>query len=206
MAFDLPEEDTSDSKNFLTSNKTELAVLAVFFIGLFLLAVGAGLYFFRNQKANDDIQIISADASGNMSGEIMVHIDGAVKNPGLYKLNSSARVNDAVIAAGGLTAEANSNKLNLAAKVNDGQKVHIASSREQQVGNQGPGTVAGESTSALIDINSASEAELDKLPRVGPVTAQKIIAGRPYSTKEELVTKKVVSSSVFEQIKDLIGY
>jgi len=206
MAESLPDEDPFGSKNFL-NNKTEIAVLSVFFIGLFLLAVGAGLYFFKNQKGSSDIQIISADAAGTPSGEIIVHIDGAVKSPGLYKLPSASRVNDAVIAAGGLSQEANTTKLNLAAKVADGQKVHIASFNDPGSSGSNNSNDPGSSdliTSALIDINSASEAELDRLPGVGPVTAQKIIAGRPYSSKEELVSKKAVSSSVFEKIKEMI--
>lgn len=60
--------------------------------------------------------------------------------------------------------------------------------------------------SQLININTASEAELDKLPGIGPVTATKIITSRPYSAPEELLTKKVVSSSTWGKIKELITY
>lgn len=207
MVSNLPEKDPFGQKNFLLENKIGLLALSIFFFGLFLLALGVGLYFFKNQKTADDIQIISASQSEALQGkEIVVHIDGAVKVPGVYKLKSDSRVNDAILAAGGLTSSANQGKINLAAKVSDGQKVHVAAVDESVSAARGQGQVAGDSTSGLIDINTASESELDKLPGVGPATAQKIIAGRPYSSKEELVSKKAVSSSVFEKIKEMISY
>jgi competence protein ComEA len=56
----------------------------------------------------------------------------------------------------------------------------------------------------LIDINTASEAELDAVPQIGPARAKAIIAGRPYKAKDELVSKKIVSQSVYEKIRDKI--
>ena len=89
----------------------------------------------------------------------------------------------------------------------DGQKVYvpkIGESVSQSVGGS-VGQIAGESVSQLVNINVASESELDKLPGIGPVTAQKIISSRPYSSLEDLLTKKVVSQSTYEKIKDLIS-
>ncbi|MDZ4209575.1 MAG: ComEA family DNA-binding protein [Candidatus Curtissbacteria bacterium] len=119
---------------------------------------------------------------------------------------ANTRVDDAIKAAGGLSPDADSTRINLAAKVSDGQKLYIqrvGESVSQSVSGS-VGQVAGESVSQ-ININTASESELDKLPGIGPVTAQKIIASRPYSSPEELLSKKVVSSSVYEKIKDLIS-
>ncbi len=204
MAYDLPEQNSFEPKNFFLENKISLAALSIFFTGLFFLAIGTGLYLFKNQEGSGDIQIISTESTANPNiPEIMVHVDGAVKNPGLYKLPSTARVNDVVLAAGGLSTDANSNKLNLAAKVSDGQKIHVVSIND--TGSSGSSSNDPVSL-GLININTSTAAELDKLPRVGEVTAQKIIAGRPYSSIEELVSKKIVSSSVFEQIKGLISY
>lgn len=186
-------------------NRFNLAVLAFFFIGLFVLAIGAGLFFFKSSRPDSDIQIISAgEASPKSSSEIVVHVDGAVVSPGVYKLSSDSRVNDAIHVAGGLTEEADDSRINLAAKISDGQKLYVLAIGEQ-LGSQVVGSsVAGQSLSALININTASESELDKLPGVGPVTAGKIIASRPYSVPEDLLMKKVVSASVFEKIRDLI--
>ena len=104
-------------------------------------------------------------------------------------------------AAGGLASEADQAKINLAAKVADGQKIHIASQYEATSNTQQ--VISSESN--LININTASEAELDKLPGIGPVTAAKIISLRPYGTLEELLSKKAVSSSVYGKIKDLVS-
>lgn len=185
-------------------NRLSIAVIAFFLLGIFLLAIGGGLFFFRGSNSgNDDIQIISSNETGSSGSapEIVVHVDGAVGSPGIYRLASDSRVDDAIKAAGGLTSDADQSRINLAAKVSDGQKIHIASQGE--AGSSVMGQVSGEST-GLININTASESQLDRLPGVGPVTAGKIIASRPYSAPEDLLTKKVVSSSVFEKIKDLI--
>lgn len=196
MAENLPQANFGKSSQALT--------LILFFFGLFLLALGAGLFLFRGSTSNDDIQIISSHSndSANQS-EIVVHVDGAVVVPGIYKLPVDSRVNDAVIVAGGLAPEADSAKINLAARLNDGQKIRVPRVGEGTTSTTGS-SVAGESVSQLININTASEAELDKLPGVGPATAAKIIASRPYSSLEDLLTKKAVNKSTYEKIKDLI--
>lgn len=189
----------------LSKRKTSMGILAVLFLGIFLVALGAGLFFFKTaDSSNDDIEIISATQQGEtlQGGELVVHVDGAVAHPGVYRLPPDARVNDAISVAGGLTAEADQARINLAAKVSDGQKIYIWAVGQKDSGVVG-GT-AGVSVSALVNINTATEAELDKLPGVGPVTAGKIIAARPYSAAEDLLTKKAVSKSVFDKIRDLI--
>lgn len=211
MAQSLPQEDferesgsfdvirlLADRKNF-----PKIGVFSLFLGGLFLFAIGAGLFFFKNQSSGSDIQIISSGFSNQNVAEIVVDVSGEVKTPGVYKLAAGLRVNDAIAAAGGFTQEADKSKMNLAAKAQDGQKIYVPAIGGQMISNTGQ--VISES-SGLININSAPEAELDKLPGVGPVTAQKIIASRPYSTLDDLLTKKAVSSSVFSKIKDLVTY
>lgn len=208
MAEKLPATDfEGQSRNLsLAARWSQPATLALFFCGLFLLAVGGGLFFFKTSTSNDDIKIISASPSQTgQGGDIVVHVDGAVAKPGVYRLGSGARVVEAIAAAGGLSREAERKNINLAAKVSDGQKIYVPAvgeSASQSVGGSGS-QIAGVSE-GLININSASEAQLDTLAGVGPVTVQKIIASRPYSSLEELLSRKVVSSSVFEKIKDKI--
>ena len=183
-------------------DKFTIAAVGLLLFGLFLLAVGAGMFFFRGSSSTDDIKILeSGPASGD---ELVVDISGAVKNPGVYKLSGGSRINDAVFAAGGLTDEADSKRINLAAKISDGQKIHIATVSDTV--SSGTTDTVSLSQTGLININSATEVELDKLPGVGPVTAGKIINGRPYSSVEELLSKKVVNSSTFEKIKGLVTY
>lgn len=177
-------------------------------LAFFLLGVAA--FFWQSSNPSDEISF-SQEASG--SGKIKADIEGAVLKPGVYELESGSRIGDLLIMAGGLTVEADrewvSKTLNLAAKLTDGGKVYIPSVGEvgsvKVESGKGSGTVGGAITSLLISINSASLSELDKLPGVGPVTAQKIIDGRPYQTIEELVSRKIVGQSVFEKIKEQIS-
>lgn len=193
------EEDTNFFASF-TKTKTNLAVVGFLFVGIFILALGVGLFAFKaKQNSVEDIQIISASVSPVAASEIVVDVDGAVLAPGVYKLAKDSRMNDVITAAGGLAQEADRSRINLAAKVLDGQKVYIP-----VVG--GPvGQIAGESVNGPISINSDSQSRLESLPGVGPVTASKIIASRPYSSLEELKTKKAVGSATYEKIKDLIS-
>lgn len=185
-------------------SRTNLAIAAFFFLGLFVLAIGFGLFFFSGKSTNDEVQILPAATAVPNIEKIVVDISGAVVSPGVYDLSANSRVKDAVLVAGGLTDEADRSRINMAAKIGDGQKIYVLAIGEQ-LGSSVVGSLqAGQSVGALVNINTASEAELDKLPGVGPVTAQKIIASRPYSAPEDLKTKKVVSASVYDKIRDLI--
>lgn len=147
---------------------------------------------------------------------IIVDVEGAVLRPGIHKLPAESRVQDALIAAGGMSAHADRAKvsrgMNLAAKVVDGGKIYIpfegesVSGSGEQGGTGGAGLEQGllGSQTGLVNINTASETELDGLSGVGPSTAQKIIGARPYSSVEELLSKKAVGKSVFEKIREKV--
>ena len=143
--------------------------------------------------------------------KIMVDVSGAVKNPGVYGLESGARVEDAIKASGGFDEKANaeyiSKSLNMAQTLSDGSKVYVPFTGEQVGGVSGTsgsdGNVAGAKTSS-VNINTGTQIELEALPGIGPVTASKIISGRPYQKIDDLLNQKTVSKSVFEKIKDSI--
>lgn len=197
--MDLDEKSFNFSAIF---SRLNLPVV-VFFAGLFVLAVGAGFVIFRNE-GKSYIEILSAEESNAAISKIVVDVGGAVKSPGVYKIDSGARVEDAVTAAGGLAEDANRTSVNLAAKVFDGQKIVVPVN-----GAGGPGQESGQSQVsgiATINLNTASAGELDQLPQIGPATAQKIIAGRPYSGPDDLIAKKAVSKSVWEKIKDRVSF
>ncbi len=198
----------------LESNKFKINpyVLALFFGGLLVFTIGMGLIFFKPQSEPDVRIISSAQVAGEKAtSEILVHVDGAVLRPGVYRLGADSRVDAAINVAGGMASDADTSKVNLAAKLVDGQKVYIAFQNQNSTfpgGNsnfkiQNSGSEAD--ASLLISINSASAEELDKLPGIGPVTAQKIISNRPYGGVEELLSKKSVSNSVYLKIKDLVA-
>ncbi|MBI2338379.1 helix-hairpin-helix domain-containing protein [Candidatus Daviesbacteria bacterium] len=142
---------------------------------------------------------------------ISVDVSGAVIKPGVYKLNDGSRVEDAIKEAGGFAASVNtefvSKYLNMAQKVSDGSKIYVPAAGENTVSSQN-GAVAGitagggVSVQAKVNINTATQAELEALPGIGPVTASKIISDRPYQGIEDLLNKKIINKSVFEKIRD----
>lgn len=109
-------------------------------------------------------------------GTVYVHVIGAVARPGLVALAAGTRVIDAIAAAGGMTAEADRAGLNLAERVTDGQQLRVPRVGEAGVkpgGNSGGGDSGG--GTSKINVNQATVAELDTLPRIGPALAQRII-------------------------------
>lgn len=153
----------------------------------------------------------SREITPTKAKEVVVDIEGAVLRPGIHRLPADSRIQDAVLEAGGLSEKADRTKvsqgMNLAAKVIDGSKIYIPFEGEAaavvQSGN-GSSTGSGTNASGIVNINTATESELDTLSGVGPATAQKIISNRPYSSVDELVTKKAVGKSVFSKIKDKV--
>jgi len=136
---------------------------------------------------------------------LKVYVSGAVRNPGVYSLSPEGRVVDAVIAAGGALSEADLDAINLAAKLRDEMQVKVPR-RSAAAG--ATAISAGPTMPALLDLNKASQAELEALPGIGPVTASKILAYRAehgsFHSVEELQDAKLVNRSTYEKIKDLV--
>lgn len=141
---------------------------------------------------------------------ISVDVSGAVAKPGVYQLKEGSRIEDAIKMADGFSENANqeyiSKSLNMAQKLSDGSKVYVPVEGDLTSVSSlsGQTEVAGVSTQAKVNINTSSQSEIEALPGIGPVTAAKIISGRPYQQADDLLNKKVVSKSVFEKIKDSI--
>lgn len=196
-----------------------LLPLMVGVVGLILIVYGL-IQYLASGSSSDSLEFgttESATDSAQISSFFMVDVEGAVVRPGVYKLSEGSRLQDALIAAGGLAQTADrqavAKRFNLAAKLSDGVKIYIPAAGEQTSsstqGALGVQSSAESSTqnseSGLVSINTASESQLDTLPGIGPVTAGKIITGRPYGSIEELRDKKIVTQSVFEKIKDKIS-
>lgn len=139
---------------------------------------------------------------------VKVHVAGAVQRPDVYDLTTDHRVADAIRAAGGVTPDADPQRLNLAARLQDGEKIVVPQRVEAEpitaaVPSASPAPVAG-----LIDLNRAGQAELESLPGIGPVTAEKIIQHRsahgPFARADDLVEKKLVGRATFEKIRELV--
>ncbi len=156
---------------------------------------------------------ISTNAGPEISQDLVVEISGAVQNPNVYKLPSGSRIDDLLISAGGLAADADriwvEKNINKAAKLVDGQKLYIYHLGEASAKNDGGikpyQEVIGYSAQGLVNINTSSRSELEELTGIGPVYATNIIEHRPYSDVQELVTKGAINQKVLEKIKNAIS-
>jgi competence protein ComEA len=143
-------------------------------------------------------------------GQVTVHVAGAVAKPGVYELDADARVIDAVESAGGGAPDADLNRLNLAAKVADGQRVLVQ--RVGEAASAAPGTPGADGGSAdptaLLNLNSATVAELETLPGIGPTLAQAIIAERErrggFKSVNELRDVRGIGEKRFADLKDKV--
>jgi competence protein ComEA len=106
---------------------------------------------------------------------LVIDVASAVRRPGLYRLRSGSRIDDAIAAAGGPTAKAQLDAVNLAAPVADGEQVVVPGRGAGGVAAAASPPAAGSSPSAPLDLNTATAEQLDGLPGIGPVTAQKIL-------------------------------
>ena len=141
----------------------------------------------------------------NQPEEIVVHISGQVNNPGIVKLEPGARVIDAVNAAGGLKNEADLDKINLAKKLQDEEKIYIPKIGEDIDENLlAPQNFA---EGSKININTCTKEQLMSLPGIGEVLADRIIQYRektPFKKVEDLMNVSGIGEKKFESIKDLI--
>ena len=139
---------------------------------------------------------------------IIVHITGAVPRPGVYALPEGARVQDAISAAGGFLADADKTGINLARVLEDGEQIDILFAEGASIVIPTPGVEVITSNSELININTASQFELETLPGIGPTTAMRIIeyreANGPFATIDDIIDVAGIGTGTFERIKDLI--
>ena len=154
-------------------------------------------------QSMNDVAGINADINADVdpalgleevSGTVLVHVVGKVAEPGVVELPIGSRVQDAVDAAGGATNNKALESVNLARLVVDGEQIVV-------------GAPAEGSASSKISINSASAAQLDELPGVGPAIAERIVQWRetngPFTSVDELTEVSGIGPSILEQIRDL---
>jgi competence protein ComEA len=172
----------------------------------------AGVLFLRSPRSDETpIEIHSPTAAPTATvAPIRVHISGAVRNPGVFELPGGSRVQEAVEAAGGVTEEADLDRINLAAWVNDGQRVHVPTKGETDppAANLDAGTSTGLAGTGKININTATAEQLDTLPGIGPAYAERIIRYRqeqgPFESIEQIMEVRGIGQVCFEDVKDMI--
>ena len=134
---------------------------------------------------------------------VVVDVVGAVARPGVVRLPAGSRVLDALLAAGGMTGDADLTALNKAAPLRDGMRIYVP-----RPGEQVPAGALGSAAETRVDINHASAADIEALPGIGPSTAARIVRARearPFARVEELQTRGLVTPRVFADIRDLVG-
>jgi competence protein ComEA len=150
-------------------------------------------------------------------GPVTVYVNGQVAQPDVYQLPAAARVADAIELAGGFTAQAQQDVVNLAHPLSDGMQIYVPARNEPGVVQpaivSGPNLAVGSSggmvtAAELVNINLADEAALQVLPGVGPAMAQRIIEYResngPFATIEEITNVSGIGPTRLEQLRDLI--
>lgn len=165
-------------------------------------AEGEGLTLVQEDATAGETAADSA-APENASCEVVVHVAGAVSSPGVYTLPADSRVDDAVRAAGA-SADADLSQLNLAQKLADGQKITVPVAGAAPADGSSAATTADNDNGGLININTATQEELESLPSIGEVRAQAIIAYREehggFRTTDELMEVSGIGEKIFADI------
>ncbi len=201
-------------------NKEKILII----LGVVILIIGLGLNFIYRNRQIDEMDIIEAEIEEMEENEefeqnltyieevdnnIMIHISGAVLNPGIIEAELGKRLVDIVELAGGLDKEADVDRINLARKVSDEEKIYIPRIGEEiELDSHIIGVKNSSSENEVININNCSKDDLIKLPGIGEKTSDKIIEYRStnsFQQVEDIMQVSGIGEKKFEAIKDLIS-
>lgn len=201
-----------DAKEFLILNKELIKKAAL------PITVAAALLFFWSFGGDGDEKIRETDAVPGIAaeessaegeepqpiGDIYVDISGCVNKPGVYRITSGTRLFQLIEEAGGLTEDADTEGINRAEEVYDGQKINIYSKEETVATDKPP----QENTDGKININRADAKSLQEIPGIGPATAQKILEYREqtgrFATPEDIKNVSGIGEKTFESMREYI--
>lgn len=220
-----PEDDLDD---LVPGNRPVPARVIIVAVAVIVVFAVVGLIIFTALKQSPDSGGKAAGAAepgppvasevgsevgstaNSPASEVTVHVAGEVKNPGVMTLPAGSRVTDAVQAAGGMTHNADPSALNLAQPLNDGEQIKVPKVGEPST-QQDTGPNASESTSQTngkINVNTASEKELQELPGVGPATSEAIIKHREengrFESIEQLEDVPGIGPAILERLTPLV--
>jgi len=189
--------------------------------GAVFLIVGIGLNLRQRYGQEEGVEIISAEKTVTpmvqaLDQKIWVEAAGSVMGAGVYELEGGARVNDLLVESGGLSAEADrewvEKNLNRARKLEDGEKIYIPKTGEEEevfLKRESPEEIRGVSSGGLVNLNTASQGELESLSGIGPAFAGRIIEYREknggFRDINEVKLVSGIGEKLFEGIKDGIS-
>lgn len=180
----------------------------VFIVVLAVLIVGGSFYgYWQKNTVTESAASTSVRTSQLVSPEVVVYVSGAVNRPGVVKVSENARVVDVINAAGGLLPGADTSKINLAQPVKDGMHIDVPA-KPAASGQAEVASVAASAKNAKININTASQQELDKLSGIGPALAERIVKYREekgaFKEITELKNVPGIGESKFNRLKDQV--
>ena len=192
-----------------------LSAKAALIGGILLILVGMGSLFSKKEESVEETTVVEmtvlaekTEVSTTQETVIFVDIKGAVKNPGVYQMKVGDRVKDALEAAGGLTAEADSQKVNLAQRVEDQMVIVVPKVGEEAEEIPAGATSKEEAKEGKVNINTATVEELKTLKGVGEKKAEAIIEYRKkngsFKTKEDLMKVRGIGKKLFESFQERI--
>ena len=185
------------------------------FISIVLILLLAVILRIHDER-KADITIESADTAEELeyseensvqAQTVFVDIGGAVVNPGVYQVPKDTRLFQVIEMAGGLSEDADTDHVNRASFVEDGQKIIIPVKGSENTGDMTASEVSGNTEAGLININYASADELKTLNGIGDVMAERIIeyrSSKPFKSKEDIMSVDGIGSKTYEKIKDHI--
>lgn len=175
------------------------------------VSLGANVYLYSIAMQTPEVVYIEKEVPAKEAPSppqvVVIHVSGAVANPAVYALPAGSRAHTAVEAAGGALPTANLAAINLARVISDGEQLHIAAMGEAILP-AGVPVGLGAATAGTVNINTASQAELETLPGIGPTRAQAIIAHRtqhgPFARIEDIQNVTGIGEKTFESMRSLI--
>lgn len=170
--------------------------------GVVLALAAAAFFLLWHPGTPAKVTLTRGDAAEQEPARLKVQVAGAVVRPEVYEVVDGSRVGEAIERAGGLLPEADTATLNLAEKCRDGQKIYVPRAGEVQ-SDTAPG-----GTAAKVNLNTASQKQLEELPGIGPKLAGEIISFREknngFSSIDELKKVKGIGDSRFEDLRELV--
>lgn len=182
-----------------------LIKLGLLITGLLFVAIGCYFYYSAPVVAQTiqtcpSVEPTSGENISDLS-MLTVDINGAVNHPGVYQMPIGSSRKDLVVMAGGFSQQVSkayvAKTLNLAAELKDQEKIYLPFANEEVQ----PQCDLSSNDTGLISINRANQKELESLPGIGAVAAEKIISARPFVTLTELVSRQILSEKIYDQLK-----